>query len=131
MLQRLSAMPHSAIAQDGSASSVAPKPSMARPNSNEWSKATARLNCGCAAALQDVAKETVPILSAAACWCCCACAGIARATATTAEGIESVRVDLAAVYPYEGPVVFRRKFRNGQRLVSPSRLISSKARRPL
>ena len=57
LLHRLSAMPHSAIAQDGSALSVAPKPSMARRNSNEWSRATARLNCGCAAALQEVAND--------------------------------------------------------------------------
>ena len=64
LLHRLSAMPHSAIAQDGSVLSVAPKASMARRNSNEWRSATARLNCGCAAALQEVAKATVPSFSA-------------------------------------------------------------------
>jgi hypothetical protein len=37
---------------------------MARENSNEWSNATARLNWGCAAAEQDVAKLTVPSFSA-------------------------------------------------------------------
>ena len=65
--QRLSAMPHFAIAHDGSVVSVALNASIARPNSNEWSSATARLNCGCAAALHEVSKETVPSFSAPRC----------------------------------------------------------------
>ena len=63
LLQRLSAMPHSAIAHEGSAFSVALKPSIACANSKEWSNATARLNSGCAAALQDVEKLTAPSFS--------------------------------------------------------------------
>ena len=51
---RLSAMPHSAIAHDGSAASAALNPVMARENSNECSSETARLNSGWAWAVQDV-----------------------------------------------------------------------------
>src|SRR5215470_9918381 len=55
-------MPH-----EGSAWSVASKPLMAWLNQNEWSKATARVNSCCAAALQDVEKLTVPSFSGT-CW---------------------------------------------------------------
>src|SRR5215510_15937711 len=55
-------MPH-----EGSAWSAASKPLMAWLNQKEWSKATARVNSCCAAALQDVEKLTVPSFSGT-CW---------------------------------------------------------------
>ena len=69
LLQRLIAMPHSAIAHEGSAFSAAENPSMARANSNEWSSAIARPKDGCASALHEVAKRTVPSFSAGAAPC--------------------------------------------------------------
>ncbi len=94
----LSAMPHSAIAHDGSAVSVVPKPSIARRNSKEWSRATARLNCDCAAALQDVAKETVPIFSnAVPCSCSCAVTVITTVTPMSTQ-VSKVRRNMRAVY---------------------------------
>ena len=82
--QALKAMPHSATAHDGSASSVDVNAAVARPNSNECSRATARLNRGCAAALQDVANDTVPSCSLveAACSWSCAAAEAASITAS-------------------------------------------------
>src|SRR6185295_15522045 len=53
------------MVQAGSVFSVASKPAMARPNSKEWSRATARSNEVCASAEHDVTKCTVPSFSAA------------------------------------------------------------------
>ncbi len=60
---RLSAMPHSAMAQPGSAFSAAVKLSIAGANSNECSRAIARANAGCAAGVHEVANRTVPSFS--------------------------------------------------------------------
>src|SRR5262245_45133895 len=78
LFHRLSAMPHWAIAHAGSAASAAENPSIARPNSNEWSSATARLNEGVAPALQEVTNATVPSLLFAGAPCSCCCASSAR-----------------------------------------------------
>src|SRR6185295_7740334 len=49
--------------------------------SNEWSHATARLNCFCAAGLQDTEKLTVPSFSDLSCRCgCISCANAERDT---------------------------------------------------
>src|SRR5688500_8958159 len=88
---RLKATPHSAIAQDGSAFRAELKPSIARPNSNECSCATARLNSGWACGLQDVEKLTVPNLSSLAgpCWCGCASTGLASSDNVNAHEVDN------------------------------------------
>jgi hypothetical protein len=53
------------MARAESARSVSRKSSAARPNSNECSSATARLNAGAAALAQVVSKWIVPSRSAA------------------------------------------------------------------
>jgi hypothetical protein len=77
------------MAQAGSALSVASNPSMARPNSKEWSSATARLNCAWAGAVHEVAKATVPSFPSLPCSCSCA-AAIEVAVNATVNAIESV-----------------------------------------
>src|SRR6185295_15627215 len=52
--------------------------------SNEWSHATARLNCFCAAGLHDTEKLTVPSFSELSCRCgCISCADAERDTSET------------------------------------------------
>jgi hypothetical protein len=75
-------MPQWAIAQLASSASTAVKPSMAARNSNECSKATARLKSALTVGEQLVSKLTVPNFSpdgAPACCSCCACANEAPA----------------------------------------------------
>ena len=64
---RLSAMPHSAMAQPGSAFSAAVKLSIAGTNSKECRRAIARANAGWAAGSHEVANRTVPSFSELAC----------------------------------------------------------------
>jgi hypothetical protein len=59
------ATPHQAMPQVGSAAATSVKAPTAASRWNECSNATARSNRGCTAAVQDVAKWTVPSRSAA------------------------------------------------------------------
>ena len=65
--QRAMAMPHDAIAQDGSTVSAAVNAVMAGPNSNECSSVMPSVNCSCAVGVQLVSKLTVPSFSPPTC----------------------------------------------------------------
>jgi hypothetical protein len=54
------AMPQYAMAQDGSLSAMAVNAFIVSGKKNECSMATARLNCVCAVALQEIGKLTSP-----------------------------------------------------------------------
>src|SRR6185436_1402448 len=69
--------------------------------------ATARLNCGCAAAVHEVAKTTVPSFSVpAGCSCCWAFAPRANVSATTNTAITDVIRDMNAVFTF-GPMIVK------------------------
>src|SRR5207253_8609222 len=82
----VSARPQYAIAHAGSALSVSLNPSAAWENSNEWSRATARMKAGRAAALHEFAKRIVPSFPAGGWSCPCdATTGATIATTKTAD----------------------------------------------
>src|SRR5205823_6553878 len=100
---RLSAIPQYAIAHAGSSFTVASNASMARANSNEWSRATARSNGRCAGRLHEVGKWTVPSFSTAVPPCSCSCA-TAEAGALTSR-IAAVEQSVACRRRLAGMVV--------------------------
>src|ERR1700675_1678958 len=64
-------MPQKAMPQAGSVSATSANAAAAFSYPNEWRMATARLNPGCTAASQEMAKFTLPNFpnSPAGCWC--------------------------------------------------------------
>src|SRR5262249_23280359 len=65
-----------------------------RENSKECSNETARLKSGCAVAVQEVVKLTVPSFSTVGdpCSCCCAATVVARSSVSVARVLQTCRV---------------------------------------
>src|SRR3984893_427450 len=83
-------MPQVAIAQPGSCANTSRNALSPSLRQNEWSNATERCNCGWTAAEQELAKDTVPSLSAVS-----ARAGeIVRAVTAAATAMRAIDLDI-------------------------------------